>query len=255
MSSAISVRGLSKTYQVQGESIEVFHDVNFDIAQGEFLTLFGPNGSGKSTLIKILAGMENGYKGEVTVETSHEQRKIGYVFQNFAESLLPWKTAEENIGFPLELKGVEPVLRKEKVSKLISRFNLETKVLPLNSMSYQLSGGQQQLVCILRAFIADPEVLFLDEPLSALDFQTRSTLTGILDQYWTETKATIVMVSHDIDEAMLLGRRMMLMGTRPKGIIADIPIVLQGNRSMGLLESEEFNRIRTQTLKQFLAKV
>jgi NitT/TauT family transport system ATP-binding protein len=188
--------------------------VNFDltIAEGEFVCLVGPSGCGKSTFLRILAGLESLSGGEARIVPGPDPRRPlnNVVFQEYA--IFPWKTVLENVAFGLEMRGVPRAERLEIASTWLAKVGLK------RFASYypaQISGGMKQRVSIARALANDPEVLLMDEPLGALDAQTRAVLQEELLRLWEESHKTVLYVTHSIDEAVLLGDRVVLMTAHP----------------------------------------
>lgn len=215
--SFIAIEKLSKCYLdtsvSDGQKQEVLADFSFSVEQHEFITIFGPNACGKTTLLNSIAGLTPIDSGFIKINgKSSQQTKIGYVFQNFQLSFLPWRRNIDNIAFPLELQGVEKEERREKVKEFLAAIEIE---LPLFTYPYQLSGGQQQLLAITRALIFEPQVLLLDEPFNQLDYQTRITMQDTLLRIWQKTKTTILFISHDLDEAIVLGDKIIFLSKRP----------------------------------------
>src|SRR5262245_34709080 len=161
----VTVRGLTKRFG----TAQVYDGFDLDIPRGELISVFGPNGCGKSTLINMIAGLIPLDEGQVLFDGMLlSEIKFGYVFQNYREALFPWLRAFDNIAYSLKLKGVGKAERDERVEKLVARLGVR---LDLARYPYQMSGGQQQLVSIMRALVVEPEILFLDEPFSALDYE------------------------------------------------------------------------------------
>lgn len=189
----ISIEGLCKSFAGQ----VLYENFSLDLPRGEFISIFGPNGCGKSTLINMMSGLIPFDRGQVLINDKPIRRaKIGYVFQNYRDSLFPWLSALDNIAYPLKVKGISERECKEKVESLITAFDIK---LDLKRYPYSFSGGQQQLISILRALVADPEVLFLDEPFSALDFETTLYVREKLQQIFMESSLTMVMVVHNLE--------------------------------------------------------
>jgi NitT/TauT family transport system ATP-binding protein len=209
----ITVRGLSKTF---GDLL-LYGEFDLDLPRGKLTTIFGPNGCGKSTLINMMSGLMPFDAGTVQIGgRDFRSARIGYVFQNYRDSLFPWLRALENIEYPLKVRGVPRAQQRERVEQLLFAFEIK---LDLKRRTYELSGGQQQLVAILRALVADPEVLFLDEPFSALDYEMTLYIRDKLQQVFMETGLTTVLVSHDLEEAVYLADRILLLGKRPTRIV------------------------------------
>ncbi len=234
--------------QTQGQPAILQH-VDLKIAPGEFVTLFGPNGCGKTTLLNLIAGVDTPTKGQVLVNGKDPRlAKVGMVFQNYNESMLPWRTALGNIKFALEVQH----LSDDKVQKIaqywITRIGLADHK---DKFFYNLSGGMKQLISIARAFAYEPELLLMDEPFSALDYSvTRKMELELLD-LWHETKKTILFVSHEIDEAIFLADKVIVLSKRPTVIKKVIPVNLPRPRKLEMIESSEFFKIRNKVLEAF----
>jgi NitT/TauT family transport system ATP-binding protein len=215
--SAVSRRpvqiGLRSVRRAFGDK-QVIQDLTLDILQGEFLTLFGPNGCGKTTLLNMIAGIETVDSGTVSFQ-SGAKPKIGYIFQDYRGNLMPWLTVAENIALPLRVRGVPRRERMGQVESLHARFGFD---IDLGAFTHTLSGGQAQLTSILRALIIDPGILIMDEPFSALDYQTSLNLYDAVLRVWEQAKVTVLMVSHNIDEALYLGERTAFLSRRPAHI-------------------------------------
>ncbi len=225
----LSVRDISKSFRIGGRDKEparilpVLRGVSFDVHETEIVSLIGASGSGKTTLLRIIQGLMKPDAGDVIVSgrtiagPGHDR---GIVFQQ--ANLLPWRDAEKNVEFGLELKGVAPAARKARSAELLDLVGLGEFA---RQFPHQLSGGMQQRVGLARALAIDPEILLMDEPFSALDAQTREQLQGELLRIHGRTKKTILFVTHDLDEAVYLSDRVIVMSVRPGRIneIVDIP--------------------------------
>jgi NitT/TauT family transport system ATP-binding protein len=245
----ITVRSLSKTFG----GAAVYERFDLDIARGEFVSIFGPNGCGKSTLINLIAGLIAPDGGEIlfggkTLATT----KIGYVFQNYREALFPWLSAWKNIEYPLKLMKLAPGERRARVERLVARLGIK---IDLARYPYELSGGQQQLVSILRALVVEPEVLFLDEPFSALDYEMTLFMREQLQRLFLETRTTTVLVSHDLEEAVYLADRVLLLTRRPARIADNVPMPLPRPRSDATLSDGEFVQLKGHCLQVFQREV
>ncbi len=189
----VTIRALSKRF---GDAV-VYHDFDVDIPRGRLVSIFGPNGCGKSTLVNMIAGLIPPDAGEILFAGKPLRAiKFGYVFQNYREALFPWLRSIDNIEYPLKLMKLARSKRRARSERLVA--NLGVKI-DLNRYPYELSGGQQQLVSIMRALIVEPEILFLDEPFSALDYEMTLFMREALQRIFVETGTTTVLVSHIAD--------------------------------------------------------
>jgi len=249
----IIVKNLFKSYgdaaNSKAERLEVLHDINLNVEKGEFVTFFGPNACGKTTLLYIIAGFMLFDKGEVKIDGKPpDKTSKGFIFQNYSDSLFPWRKNIDNICFPLEINGVSKKERHEIAKKFVDKLNLK---LPLTAFPYQLSGGQQQLLAIVRALIYDPQVLLMDEPFASLDYQTRLSMQTILLDLWRKTRKTILFISHEIDEAIFLADRLVLFSNKPTTILKILGINLPRPRTHEVIESQEFFALKMRALKTF----
>ena len=213
--SAVSIKGLNKHFG----DVQALDNINLEVGKGEFLSVIGVSGCGKSTLIRIIGGLEQASEGDVTVngkKVKKPSKKIGFVFQD--HRLLPWLTASENIKLALD--------RKEKDQKKIAEKYLALVGLEKFADSYpkQLSGGMAQRVAIARALANQPDILLLDEPFGALDAMTRIKMQQELRKIWENEKITMILITHDIDEAVFLGQRVVVMSSRPGRIKKIVPV-------------------------------
>lgn len=225
MKEIIKIKGLNKTFITEaGQRVNALKNIDLSINEHEFVCLLGPSGSGKSTLLRILAGLERPTNGEVLVMDKLVQKPIedaGMVFQEY--SLMPWRNIIDNVAFGLEIKGINKKERYKIADGILERFGLgEFK----QSFPYELSGGMQQRAAIGRAIANSPKILYMDEPFGALDAYTRYKMQEDLVGFWLEEKRTIIFVTHSVEEAILLGTRVMVMSHRPGEIIADFKINL-----------------------------
>jgi len=220
----------------------VLKNINLELNKGEFSILFGPNGCGKTTLLNIVAGILKADQGKITIgDKPPNEEKIGYVFQNYRDSLLPWKTNLENIAFPLELEGVDKKERLAKAKELTNTFDLQ---IPLDNYPYQSSGGEQQLVSLLREVIAKPKVILMDEPFSALHHESRNYLKVKVQEIWERLGLTILFVSHDISEAIQLGDNVIIMNSNLGRVVKIQNIGFSRPRTEEILYSETFHSLR-----------
>ena len=217
----VSVEGLAKHFTTKDEDLIVFQDVNINIEKGEFVCIIGHSGCGKSTILNVLAGLDQATHGAVIMdgkEISGPSLDRGVVFQNY--SLLPWLSTLQNVCFGVKARW--PSWSKDKVIEHSSKF-LEMVGLghSLEKKPSQLSGGMRQRVSIARAFATQPKLLLLDEPFGALDALTRGNIQDELIKIWSETHQTVFMITHDVDEAILLSDRILLMTNGPKARVAE----------------------------------
>jgi ABC-type nitrate/sulfonate/bicarbonate transport system ATPase subunit len=213
----IEIKKVSRVYyDTAYKPVEALKDVNFEIRRGEFITFIGPSGCGKTTLLRLIAGLDRPQGGRVLMEgaeitgPSHER---GYIFQQ--PTLFPWATVYENTALGLKARGIYPE-KKELIKKYIAMIGLEGFE---RSYPHEISGGMAQRVAIIRALINEPKVLLLDEPLGSLDAFKRMELQNQLLEMWKRTGATMAMVTHDVDEAISLSTRLVVMSPRPGRIV------------------------------------
>lgn len=249
----IQIQKLTKNFVIQqgrrNTHLQVLQDVSFDIAEGEFVTVFGPNGCGKSTLLNIIAGVIEPDSGNVSIGGGLPRNKvIGYMLQDYRTSLLPWRKNIDNVGFPLELRGLPKAERRRLAQQLLDRLEIKIDAM---GYPYRLSGGQQQLLVIAQCLITDPDFFILDEPFSSLDYQHRLRLQDKVLEIWHRTKKTILFVSHELDEAVYLSDRLVLFGEKPKGIVKILHNSLPRPRTQEVIGTEEFRGLKVEALRVF----
>lgn len=215
----LEISSLSKIYEseISSETIRVFEKIDLNIAKGEFVSIVGPSGCGKTTLLRIIAGLDHASDGEIRLDGEPivgRDKRIGLVFQEFA--LFPWRTTLENIEIGLEIMGVEKKKRIAEAKTFIDIFGLHGFE---NKYPKELSGGMKQRVAIARTLITQPEVMLMDEPFGALDSQTRNNLQNFLLRIWSKTKETIIFVTHNVDEAVYLSDKILVLSKRPASIL------------------------------------
>jgi NitT/TauT family transport system ATP-binding protein len=228
--SSLVCNGVGKTWpSAQGLAVEALRDVSLVVSSGEFVAILGPSGCGKSTLLELSAGLESITRGEILIDgerVTGPNPKAVMVFQEHA--LFPWLTVEDNVAFGLRMKGVGIDERWRRAREVIERARL---VKFAKHYPHQLSGGMKQRVAIARALVGQPEFILMDEPFAALDFQTRVLMQQFLLEIWREFRSTILFVTHQIDEAILLADRVVVMSAGPGRVIEEVPIALERPRS------------------------
>ena len=245
----ITIRGLSKKFG----AAPLYRDFDLDIARHSIVSVFGPNGCGKSTLINMVAGLMPFDRGEVLFDgKTLRETRIGYVFQNYRDALFPWRRAIDTIRYPLKLAGQSAQEVDRRVEQLVASFQV---TFDLNRYPYELSGGQQQLVSIMRALAPQPEVLFLDEPFSALDYEMTLFIRDRLQQVFIETGTTMVLVSHDLEEAVWLADTIVLLTRRPTQVAEVLNFDAPRPRDIASLTDPVFLRTKARALEVFQREV
>ncbi len=233
---AIRATGLAVDFPLRrGGRLLALDQLNLEIAGGEIVALIGPNGSGKSTLLRAIAGLLPPLRGTVELDgvpITGPDPRIGLVFQE--PRLLPWRTAAENICYPLELAGWDAERRRRRLAELLDLVRLDPSA--VGSRPFELSGGTSQRVALARALALQPEVLLLDEPFSQLDALTRERFDLELLALWERSATTTVLVTHNIAEAILVADRVIVLSARPGRVVADIPVDLPRPRTLASLE-------------------
>jgi NitT/TauT family transport system ATP-binding protein len=245
----VTIRGLSKRF----DSTVIYDNFDLDIPRGELISVFGPNGCGKSTLINMIAGLIQPDAGQILFDGMRlDEIKFGYVFQNYREALFPWLTAFENIAYPLRIVKVPARDCISRTEKLVDHLGIK---LDLKLYPYHMSGGQQQLVSILRALVVEPEILFLDEPFSALDYEMTLFMREQLQRIFMETGTTTVLVSHDLEEAVYLADRVLLLSRHPARVADFTAVPVSRPRTDATLSDLDFVRIKAHCLEIFQREV
>ena len=228
--------------------LKILEDVSFSVNKGQFLCMVGPSGCGKTTLLKCIAGLRN-YEGRIFIDDVQSEgisKKIGYVFQEF--SLFPFRTVKGNMEFGLEIQKKPKKEIKRTVGDLLELIQLQGFE---NAYPHELSGGMKKKVAIARALATDPEILLMDEPFVMLDAQTRNMLQKELLQIWNKTHKTIVFVTHNVDEAVFLADKVMVLTKRPARIKTEFDIDLKRERDR---TSSEFVSVRKEILRELEAE-
>jgi len=248
-SAHVTIRGLTKRFT----DAVVYDRFDLDIPRGKLMSIFGPNGCGKSTLINMIAGLIPADAGEILFDGKPlRDIKFGYVFQNYREALFPWLRAIDNIQYPLKLMKLPKAERRARTERMVASLGVK---IDLNRYPYELSGGQQQLVSIMRALVVEPQILFLDEPFSALDYEMTLFMRDQLQRIFVETGTTTVLVSHDLEEAVYLADRILLLSRRPACIADYVHYDAARPRTDATLSQHDFVRIKAHCLDAFQREV
>ncbi len=254
--SHITVQNLSKCYMQSNQEHVVLDGLSFEVENGQFVSVLGPSGCGKTTLLTIIAGFNQASQGTVVIGEGRTVVKPGsdraFVFQNYA--LFPWMTVKENILFPMKNLGISELDQEERLQSLL-------QLAQLSHAEYlhphQLSGGMKQRTALVRALACQPEVLLMDEPLGALDYQMRQELQEEMELIFTRDPVTVLMVTHDVEEAVYMSDRVLLMSTRQGRIDQDLAIDLPRPRNRDAARYQEYVRHLRKSLKKttFLMEV
>jgi NitT/TauT family transport system ATP-binding protein len=249
----LELRGVSKRFESAGREVLALEDVRLRVAEGEFVCLVGPSGCGKSTLLNLVAGLEFPDRGEVLVDGAPvagpgPERTV--LFQDAA--LFPWLSAIGNVRFGLRLRAEVPKAeREERARALLERVGLGEF---LHASVHELSGGMRQRVALARALTAEPTILLMDEPFAALDALTREQFYGDLQRLWQRSRRTIVLVTHNVREAVCLGDRVVLLSARPGRVCEEFGVDLPRPRDFNQVEIAEVAGRILRTLKSHLAR-
>lgn len=246
MTTALEVTGLTKTYTGHGRDVEAIRDLTFSVDRGELVCIVGPSGAGKTTLLRCIAGLLDSSGGRITLDgtlVTEPPPGMAVVFQEYGRSLFPWLTVRGNVELPLREKGLPRADRTAKVDAALAAVGLTESA---DAHPWQLSGGMQQRVAIARAVAYEPTVLLMDEPFAAVDAQTRADLEDLVRGLWRQLGVTVLFVTHDIDESVYLGQRVLVLSNRPTVILEDVRIDLPDDRDqLRTRSSQEFNKLRT----------
>jgi NitT/TauT family transport system ATP-binding protein len=242
----LAVTGLHKIYRSPTGSTEAIRDLTFSLRGGEMVCIVGPSGAGKTTLLRCISGLLAPTSGTVALENKAIDGPppgMAVVFQEYARSLFPWLTVAQNVELPLKEEEIPRAQRRAKVQDALEAVGLAD--VP-DSYPWQLSGGMQQRVAIARAVAYEPQVLLMDEPFAAVDAQTRADLEDLVRDLWHRLGITLLFVTHDIDEAIYLGQRVLVLSGRPTVILEDVQVNLPDDRDQLTTRNDpEFARLRT----------
>ncbi|GAA2337724.1 ABC transporter ATP-binding protein [Dactylosporangium salmoneum] len=242
----LEIESLRKTYDGHGRRVEALAGITLAVGAGEFVCVVGPSGCGKTTLLRCLGGLLRPTSGEVRVAgatVAGPPDGLAIVFQEYGRSLMPWLRVAENVELPLKAKGLPRAERRGLVASALASVGLADAG---RAYPWQLSGGMQQRVAIARAIAFQPRVLLMDEPFAAVDAQTRADLEDLVRSLWQATGVTLLFVTHDIDEAVYLGQRVVVLSSSPTRVLEDLPVPLPGERDQLTTRSDSrFVEMRT----------
>ncbi len=248
-SPCLALESVSATYVERGAILEALSGITFDIAEGEFVALIGPSGSGKSTLLDIVSGLFAESAGTVQIRGAAlavDDRLDCSTYMRQRDLLLPWRSALDNAALALEVHGLSRTAARARARERFPEFGLAGFE---NAWPAQLSGGMRQRVAFLRTLLADRPLLLLDEPFGALDALNRVTLQSWLLDLWERERRSVLLVTHDVDEAIFLADRVIVLSSRPGRLVHEEPIDLPRPRSRTVLASDVFFRHRTQLVE------
>lgn len=246
----LEVHGLNKSFSKGETQIPVLADVNFQVHPGEFVCVVGPSGSGKTTLLRCLAGLTTPTAGAAVFEGEQivaPPSKLAVIFQDYSRSLLPWLTIEKNIELPLQKRRFPIEQRKQLIEESLINVGLANKG---SLYPWEMSGGMQQRAAIARGLAYQPDVLLMDEPFAAVDAQTRIELEDLVLKMNRDLKMTVLFVTHDIDEAVYMGDRVVVLSGAPAKVSRDLTIDLPRNRDQITTKSlPEYGQLRAEVFE------
>ena len=243
----IELRHISKTFSGADHAVPVLEDVSFKVMPGEFVTIIGTSGSGKSTLFDLCVGLLESDEGEILIDGKPENRAgmVGYMPQH--DLLLPWRSVLNNVLIPLEIQGIPRKESRQKALEMFPHFGLETFE---NEYPSALSGGMRQRAALLRTWLMGRSTLLLDEPFGALDALTRKELQSWLLRVWKEFERTVVFITHDVEEAVYLADRVIVLSARPGVIKCELKIDLPRPRRQMMIAESEFGKLVRELLEE-----
>lgn len=239
----VAIRGVSQHFSADGVSVPALDGIDLEVPDGQFVSLVGPSGCGKSTLLSLVAGLRPPTRGAVLCDgepiTAPMPRKVGMIFQE--ANLLPWLSAIDNVAFPLKLRRVPKTERLQAAARMLELTGLAGFE---DRLPHQLSGGMKQRVAIARGLVQNPAVLLMDEPFASLDEQTRMVLGDELLRIWSETKKTVLFVTHSLNEAVYLADRVIVLSARPGRIVDDVGVDLPRPRTFAMTGGARFGVLK-----------
>lgn len=243
MNKTVTVKNLRKAFG----PTQVLDNISLEVSSGEIVAIVGPNGSGKSTFLNVVAGLLQADEGTSNVNLLSRDQ-FSYIFQNYRESLFPWFTNRKNVGFPLAIRDLPQEIISAKIEELQSAYKL---AFSFDSYPYELSGGQQQILTFLRAIITEPHLLLIDEPFSALDYENNLRLRQMLFDYYLRYEPTILIVTHNLEEAVHLANKIIVFSKRPAVITDVIHNPIPYPRTVETITTDEFDEVSDKILTAF----
>jgi NitT/TauT family transport system ATP-binding protein len=239
----VSIEGVSQRFGADGTGVLALDGIDLEVPDGQFVAVVGPSGCGKSTLLSLIAGLRQPSAGTVRCDgeriTAPMPRKVGMIFQE--ANLLPWLSAIDNVAFPLKLRRVPKQARRAVAARMLKL----TRLVGFEErLPHQLSGGMKQRVSIARGLVQDPAVLLMDEPFASLDEQTRMVLGDELLRIWSETRKTVLFVTHSLNEAVYLADRVIVLSARPGRVVDDVAVDLPRPRTFAMTSTERFGVLK-----------
>lgn len=251
----IAAHRLGKVYGESADATEAVHDLTFEIDEGEFVCLCGPSGCGKTTLLRCMSGLQRPTEGEVVLDGSVIEgppRDMALVFQDYSRSLMPWMRVAGNVGFPLHHRGVGNEERRRLVTEALCSVGLDGLE---DRYPWQLSGGMQQRVAIARALAYQPRILLMDEPFASVDAQTRADLEDLILDVKRQYEMTVLFVTHDVDEAVYLADRVIVLSPRPASVAEIVDVDLPSPRDqVTSREVPAFARLRSHVFSAIMRR-
>ena len=236
-------RGLGVSFPSNGRSVEALCDVTFTLRDREFLGVIGPSGCGKTTLLRALAGLLKPQAGEIEHTRVPAARKTRTLLVFQEDGLFPWMTVLENAAFGMEMQGIEKRERERRSQELLSRYGVGERE---KAYPHQLSVGMKQRVAVIRSFLSEPDLLLMDEPFAALDAQTRLTLQQELLALWEQSHRSVIFVTHDVEEVLLLSDRILVLSRQPGTVVAEVTVPFDRPRTPATALTEEFLALKAQ---------
>jgi NitT/TauT family transport system ATP-binding protein len=239
----VAMRGVSQRFGADGAGVSALESIDLEIPDGQFVAVVGPSGCGKSTLLSLVAGLRLPTSGTVLCDgeqiSGPMPRKVGMIFQE--ANLLPWLSAVDNVAFPLKLRRVGKAERLAAARRMLELTGLAGFE---DRLPHQLSGGMKQRVAIARGLVQNPAVLLMDEPFASLDEQTRMVLGDEVLRIWSETRKTVLFVTHSLNEAVYLADRVVVLSARPGRLVDDVAVDLARPRTFAMTASERFGVLK-----------